>query len=52
MTKESEKEGDNVALLLIKGLECQNILKNDMIGKESTIIMNNCIGQIKNDMVL
>ena len=47
-----KKGGDNVASLLMKELKCKNLLRDDECGGELTIIMDNCAGQNKNNMVL
>ena len=47
-----KKGGNNVASLLIKEIRGNNLLRDDKPGKEITIIMENCSGQNKNNMVL
>ena len=49
---QGKKGGNNVASLLIKEIREKNLLRDDEPGKEITIIMDNCSGQNKNNMVL
>ena len=46
------KGGNNVASMLMLYLKRRGWLKRDEPGKELTIIMDNCVGQNKNNMVL
>ena len=47
-----KKGGNNVASLLMKEFQEKGLLRKDKRGKELTILMDNCAGQNKNNMVL
>jgi hypothetical protein len=52
MKVKGKKGGNNVSSLLIKEFTKNNILNKDTPAKEAAIIMDNCGGQNKNNMVL
>jgi len=49
---DGKKGGDNVASLLLKELKIKGLMDPNQTNKELTIIMDNCPGQNKNNMVL
>jgi hypothetical protein len=48
----AKKGGNNVTSMLINEFKRLNIMREHEIGKELTIVMDNCSGQNKNRMVL
>ena len=47
-----KKGANNVASLIIKTLRQLNILRDDSVGSELNVILDNCLGQNKNNTVL